>query len=158
MLPGVRTAIIHSQKNGFSCRSCCEVMCEGICTYGRYFIFSVRKKVRVCSAVSGEIGRAAQRSSIALLLRGGDAVAGGVGIPSEWKLHDEALAWLCEVCWPVAGDVASQSVGMLVDAPLVWSNDTMLSSFASSWAVLEAEERPFRFRTVGDGRHSLFSR
>lgn len=58
----------------------------------------------------------------------------------------------------MAGDVASQSVGMPVGAPLVWSNDTMLSSLASSWAVLEAEERPFRFRTVGDGRHSLLSR
>lgn len=46
-------------------------------------MFSVRKKLRVCSAVSGAIGRAAQRSSIALLTLGGDAVAGGVGIPSE---------------------------------------------------------------------------
>lgn len=118
----------------------------------------MRKKLRVCSAVSGAIGRAAQRSSIALLLRGGDVVAGGVGIPSDRRPHDEAPAWLCEVGWPVAGDVASQSVGMPVGAPLVWSNDTMLSSLASSWAVLELEERPFRFRTVGDGRHSLLSR
>lgn len=117
----------------------------------------MRKKARVCSAVSAGIGRAAQSSSIELELYSGDAVDGGVGIPSDGKLHAEALAWLCEACCPVAGDEASQSVGMPVVAPLVWSNETMLSSLASSWAVLEAEERPFRFRTVGDGRHSLLS-
>jgi hypothetical protein len=52
----------------------------------------------------------------------------------------------------------SQSVGIADVPPVVWSNDTILSSLASSCAVLEAEDRPFRFRTVGDGRQSFFKR
>lgn len=53
---------------------------------------------------------------------------------------------------------SSQSAGKPDEPLVVWSKDTILSSLASSCAVLDAEERPFRFRTVGDGRQSFFNR
>lgn len=84
----------------------------------------------------------------------------GEGIPVEvlmaWSALDRKHGVSC--AFVDAGTAFSQSGGILEAPPVVCSNDTILSSLASSWAVLEAEERPFRFRTVGAGRQSFFKR
>lgn len=81
----------------------------------------------VCSALSGDITTVLQTSMIELLL--GDAAdCGGDGISAYRMLlkGDDCFDSGAEVV------VGSQSAGRPALGPLVWSKETMLSSFASS--------------------------
>lgn len=112
---------------------------------------------RVFSASSGLICSELQALEIEQSV---DVDETGEGIPVEVLMALSALGRkhgvLC--AFVGAGAACSQSVGIPEALPVVCSSDTILSSLASSWAVLEVDERPFRFRTVGDGRQSFFKR
>lgn len=147
--PGVVIAMMHSQRNGLSLRSCWEVTWEGRCIKGSNFKFCLRKSSMFFSAMSGAICIEVQTCNIELLF-GEGIVGGGDGMSVRWQ-------WNGDGCFDPEA-LESQSTGRPEFELVVCSKETILSSFASNWAVLEADERLLRFRTVGDGRQSFFNR